>query len=83
MEKNNLKITDEALKKVEGIIETSKKVEDFGNARYINQIYQDILIEHSRNVENIENDENLMVITEDDIDAEKLTAKNEARRIGF
>ena len=83
VEKNNLKITDEALKKVEGIIETSKKVEDFGNARYINQIYQDILIEHSRNVENIENDENLMVITEDDIDAEKLTAKNEARRIGF
>ena len=83
VEKNNLKITDEALKKVEGIIETSKKVEDFGNARYINQIYQDILIEHSRNVENIENDENLMVITEDDINAEKLTAKNEARRIGF
>ena len=83
VEKNNLKITDEALKKVESIIETSKKVEDFGNARYINQIYQDILIEHSRNVENIENDENLMVITEDDINAEKLTAKNEARRIGF
>ena len=83
VEKNNLKITDEALKKVEGIIETSKKVEDFGNARYINQIYQDILIEHSRNVENIDNDENLMVITEDDINAEKLTAKNEARRIGF
>ena len=83
VEKNNLKITNEALKKVESIIETSKKVEDFGNARYINQIYQDILIEHSRNVENIENDENLMVITEDDINAEKLTAKNEARRIGF
>ena len=83
VEKNNLKITDEALKKVEGIIETSKKVEDFGNARYINQIYQDILIEHSRNVENIDNDENLMVITEDDIYTEKLTAKNEARRIGF
>lgn len=83
VEKNNLKITDEALKKVESIIETSKKVEDFGNARYINQIYQDILIEHSRNVENIDNDENLMVITEDDINAEKLTAKNEARRIGF
>ena len=83
VEKNNLKITDEALKKVESIIETSKKVEDFGNARYINQIYQDILIEHSRNVENIENDENLMVITEEDINAEKLTAKNEARRIGF
>ena len=83
VEKNNLKITDEALKKVESIIETSKKVEDFGNARYIYQIYQDILIEHSRNVENIENDENLMVITEDDINAEKLTAKNEARRIGF
>jgi len=34
-------------------------------------------------VENIENDENLMVITEEDINAEKLTAKNEARRIGF
>lgn len=83
VEKNNLKITDEALKKVEDIIEISKKVEDFGNARYINQIYQDILIEHSRNVENIEDNENLMVITEDDIDIEKLTVKSEGRKIGF
>lgn len=85
LDKNNLKITENALKKVEDIIDASKKIEDFGNARYINQMYQDILIEHSKNVENIDNDnkEDLMTITEDDINTAKLEVKNNTRKIGF
>jgi len=83
LDKNNLKITDGALNKVENIIDVSSKIEDFGNARYINQIYQDILIKHSKNVEDIDNKENLMTITEEDIDTAKLEVKNDTRRIGF
>ena len=83
LDKNNLKITDGALNKVENIIDASSKIEDFGNARYINQIYQDILIEHSKNVEDIDNKEDLMTITEEDIDTAKLEVKNDTRRIGF
>lgn len=81
--KNHLNITSEALEKVKYIIEMSKNVEDFGNARYINQIYQNILIRHSRNAENVENKEALMTITEEDINEEELTVKNEKRKIGF
>ena len=83
LDKNNLKITNGALNKVENIIDASSKIEDFGNARYINQIYQDILIEHSKNVEDIDNKEDLMTITEEDIDTAKLEVKNDTRRIGF
>ncbi len=83
VEKNNLNITNEALEKVKNIIEMSKTVEDFGNARYINQMYQDILITHSRNAENIEDYKNLMTITVEDINEEELTVKNERRKIGF
>lgn len=81
--KNHLNINSESLEKVKDIIEISKTVEDFGNARYINQIYQKILIRHSRNAENVENYQNLMTITVEDINEEELTVKNEKRRIGF
>ena len=83
LDKNNLKITEEALTKVDRIIENSKKIEDFGNARYINQIYQDILIEHSKNVEDVDAKDNLMTIKEEDINAEKLEIKDNSRKIGF
>lgn len=83
LDKNNLKITEEALTKVDRIIENSKKIEDFGNARYINQIYQDILIEHSKNVEDVDVKDDLMTIKEEDINAEKLEIKDNSRKIGF
>ena len=83
LDKNNLKITEEALTKIDRIIENSKKIEDFGNARYINQIYQDILIEHSKNVEDVDAKDDLMTIKEEDINAEKLEIKDNSRKIGF
>lgn len=83
VEKNNLNITNEALEKIENIIEISKNVEDFGNARYINQMYQNILIAHSRNSENVVDNKELMTITVEDINEEELTVKNEKRKIGF
>ncbi len=83
VEKDSFKITEEAIKKVEYIIEESSKVEGFGNARYVNKMYQDILISHSRNVEDIEDTEMLKTLTENDIIEEKLMAKTGGRKIGF
>lgn len=83
VEKDGFKITEEAIKKVEYIIEESSKVEGFGNARYVNKMYQDILISHSRNVEDIEDKEMLKTLTENDIIEEKLMAKTGGRKIGF
>ena len=83
VEKDGFKITEDAIKKVEYIIEESSKVEGFGNARYVNKMYQDILISHSRNVEDIEDMEMLKTLTESDIVEEKLMAKTGGRKIGF
>ena len=44
---------------------------------------QDILIEHSRNIENVDDNENLMTVQAEDIDPEKLIIKSGGRKIGF
>ena len=44
LETNKFSITKEAEEKVKSIIEKSSRIENFGNGRYINKMYQDILI---------------------------------------
>ena len=83
VEKDEFKITEEALNKVDYIIQKSRQVEGFGNARYINKMYQDILIAHSRNLEDIEDMESLKTLTENDIIEEKLIVQPNGRKIGF
>ena len=83
MEKNNLKIDDDAIEKLKEIITEASKQEDFGNARYINNIFQKILIEHSKNMAQYDNEEKLYLITEEDISREKLLTENNRRKIGF
>ena len=83
LEKNNLKIDDDAIEKLKEIITEASKQEDFGNARYINNIFQKILIEHSKNMAQYDNEEKLYLITEEDISREKLLTENNRRKIGF
>ena len=85
LEKNKLKITDEALLKLKDIIKESSTFEHFGNGRYINTVFQNILIEHSKNIEKGNKDADLYLITKEDIRYEKLIAENEKgkRKIGF
>jgi AAA+ superfamily predicted ATPase len=78
---NKLKIKDDALEKLKGIIKTSSNSKNFGNGRYINNIFQKILIEHSKNIENKK--KNLYLITENDIKAEKLVVDDKNKKIGF
>ena len=83
LEKNKLKITEEALQKVQRIIKESSSIEDFGNARYIHHIFQKVLIEHAKNIEYNHKEANLYLIAEEDINYEKLIAKKKRRSIGF
>lgn len=83
LEKNKLKITTKALSKLQEIIKKSSGYEDFGNARYINTIFQKVLIEHSKNIENKNKKTNLYQIVEEDINYERLIADNKQKKIGF
>lgn len=83
LEKNKLKITDEALNRLREIIKTSSNIEGFGNARYINNVFQKILIEHSKNVVEEAEGEKLYLITENDIKSDKLIAGEKKKKIGF
>ena len=84
LEVNNLKITDEALEKLRDIIDSASKGKNFGNGRYIHNIFQKILIEHAKNIETGHKvkDSNIMLIEEKDIVREKLIVKEEPK-IGF
>lgn len=83
LEKNNLKITDDAKEKLKDIVKQSLKIENFGNGRYINNLFQKILVNHAKNIE-IKGETNLYLITDDDIE-EGLIAKDIDNRktIGF
>lgn len=85
LEKNGLSITADALDETREIIEEAKKTNNFGNARYINNMFQKILISHAKNTDLIEKSDNkIYTITKDDIEHDKLIANNyNKRKIGF
>jgi len=83
LEKNNLKITPEALDKLKSIIEKSSKFEGFGNARYIHNVFQKVLIEHSKNTNIKAEDDSLYLITDKDINPDKLIVGDKKKAIWF
>ena len=82
-------ITKSALTKLENIIKISSKNKNFGNGRYIHNIFQKILIEHAKNIEKQDMNENLFLIddvfliTEEDINYDKLIFETKGKKIGF
>ena len=83
LKKNNLTITNKALERLKKIIKESASVENFGNARYINNIFQKVLIQHAKNTEKSREKLDLFEITEADIIYDKLIADSKQRKIGF
>ena len=69
---NKLKITDKALNKFKKLIETSMKTKNFGNARWVRNSFDKILLKHSTNTKDSDNEEELITITENDIDIEEM-----------
>lgn len=84
LEKNKLKIEDLAKETVRQVITDSSKIDNFGNGRFINNLFQNILIEHAKNTSELEDLDRLYTITLQDINKEDLVVKsNERKRIGF
>lgn len=85
LNKNGLKITDEALDETKLIVEEAKNTENFGNARYINNIFQKVLISHAKNTDATDKDDDqIYMITKNDIEHDKLVSNNyNKRKIGF
>lgn len=84
--KYDLKITNDALEKLKSVIEKAKQEKDFGNGRFIDKLYEKLIIEHAVNTENIDDKETLLTINKNDITDEmvkKLVYKDKKNKIGF
>ena len=71
--------------KVKEIITEYKDTKNFGNARYIHNLFQKIIIEHAKNNEDSQDESNLYEISLIDINKEKLLSNNDVyhHKIGF
>ena len=72
VEKGGFDITGEAMAKVRAVIEYNTAVENFGNARFVVNLFQDIVLNHAVNMRGVEDEGILRTITEDDIMSENL-----------
>ena len=78
---NKFNVTDEALEKVRKLLEDAKKVENFGNGRFVDNMLQKIIVEHAKRMKGEYDMEKLLLITEEDIiDVKPERSKN---KIGF
>ena len=65
-------VTDEAIKYLKEIIEKYHNMKNFGNARFIRNIYEKTIIKHASNVKDKKQKKILKTITKDDISIENL-----------
>ena len=70
--KNGFKIEDKALTKVRGLIGEYRTGKNFGNARFIRNLYEKTIIKHATNTKNVKSREALRTIRERDISVEGL-----------
>ena len=77
-----LEVNKEALNKARKILENAKKVENFGNGRFVDNMVQRVIIEHAKRMKNEDNLEVLRLITEEDV-SEDIKAERSKNKIGF
>jgi len=84
LKKDNLSIDKEAENIIKEIIERSSTIDNFGNGRYVNNLFQKLLISHAKNLDKID-DFDLYKISKEDIEYDKLLANNlnNNKKIGF
>lgn len=75
---------EKASQKVRTVVQKAMKVENFGNARFMINLFEKSLLLHARNTKNLYNQEDLTCMTEKDIDSEitENNLKNLAGRSG-
>lgn len=72
MKKAGFEVTEEAFKELERIIEENRYKENFGNARFVRNIYEKTIIKHASNTKDKKQKKALRTITKEDISAENL-----------
>ena len=83
--KNRFQIEEEALTQVKEMLTKVKQEENFGNARFIRNLYEKTLIKHATNTKNTTSEKALKTITIQDIDSSTIDMLNHSRKnkIGF
>ena len=72
MEKSGFVVTKEAQNKVREIIEEYKGTKNFGNARFVRNIYEKSIVKHASNTKGKKGKKVLKTISKDDISTENL-----------
>ena len=75
MKKAGFVIEDAAITKLRKIIVENKDMENFGNARFIRNIYEKSIVKHAHNTKDKKQKKILQTITEDDISTDNLIMK--------
>ena len=67
IKKAGFNIEDEALLKLDTLINENRNTKNFGNARFIRNVYEKTIVLHASNTKKIKNMDKLKLITKDDI----------------
>ena len=67
MEKSGFTVTKESLTRLDDIINKERLNDNFGNARFIRNVYEKTIINHATNTKNIKDKAKLKTITDNDI----------------
>ena len=72
IKKAGFKITDEALDKARKIIEENKNMKNFGNARFVRNMYEKTVVLHATNTKDKKKKDVLITITDKDINIDNV-----------
>ena len=70
--KSGFVVEEKAIKKLEKIIEEYKDTKNFGNARFVRNVYEKTIIKHASNIKEKKSKKAIKTITEEDISVENL-----------
>lgn len=70
--KSGFVVEEKAIKKLEKIIEEYKDTKNFGNARFVRNVYEKTIIKHASNIKDKKSKKAIKTITEEDISVENL-----------
>ena len=70
--KSGFVVEEKAIKKLEKIIEEYKDAKNFGNARFVRNVYEKTIIKHASNIKDKKSRKAIKTITEEDISVENL-----------
>ena len=73
--KSGFKVEDSAIEYLKTIVDDNRNMKNFGNARFIRNIYEKTIVSHASRVKDKKNKKDLITITKDDINTENLILK--------